>query len=62
MERTYVCPNGHPFRVTDETDKPPTPNTHEVYFGVTCPQCGSIYEINWPSGRTFKVKTLSTQS
>jgi hypothetical protein len=54
MERFFVCVNGHSFRVFDEGDDPPA-DTPEVYFGVTCPSCGSIYEIRWPSNRAFRV-------
>ena len=54
MERLYVCANGHAFKVFDEGGDPPA-DAPEVNFGVTCPECGSIYEVRWPSGRAFKV-------
>jgi hypothetical protein len=62
MERFYICIHGHSFRVTDNTDRPPSKSENEVYFGVSCPVCSSVYEIHWPSGRPFKVERLSTQS
>jgi len=54
MERLYVCGNGHAFKVFDEDDYPAA-DTPEVYFGVTCPCCGSIHQIRWPMNCAFKV-------
>lgn len=57
MERFYICVNGHSFKVLDP-GVDPREETREVYFGVTCPVCGSIYEIRWPGSRAFKVLAI----
>ena len=54
MERSFICNNGHPFRVFDKVEGP-SDEIREIHFGVHCPLCGAICEIDWPSNRPFKI-------
>ena len=33
----------------------PSDEIREIHFGVHCPLCGAICEIDWPSNRPFKI-------
>ena len=55
MERSFVCDNGHSFKVFDDSEEAPDGNKRDVDFGIPCPLCGAISEVTWPSNRGFKV-------
>jgi hypothetical protein len=60
MQRSFICSNGHSFIVFDKVEGSPQETVRNIYFGVHCPLCSSICEIDWPSSRTFKVVAIDS--
>ena len=60
MQRSFICSNGHSFIVFDKVEGSPQETVRKIYFGVHCPLCSSICEIDWPSSRTFRLVAIDT--
>jgi hypothetical protein len=55
MERSFVCGNGHSFKLFDEREELSPQNFSDVSFAVHCPICSAITDVSWPSNHAFKV-------